>query len=1042
MLRALLAVCLLAPVSNVAHAQGPTSAAIQGTVLGYDGSGVMGARVKLTSGANGQRWQTTTNANGRYLFEGVGIGGPYRIEVTAIGFEPASRAVLALALGERARADFTLARTAVRLPDVVTQAGRVTAVERRGAAASVITADRIASLPNMGRDFLATTTWTPAAALSPASPSAPTGGISIGGLNRAYNAFQIDGGMNQDQYSARLPGRDVLPRPISTESIEEVQVLAAPFDVRYGGFAGGLVNAVTRSGTNEMHGSLFGYVTNEALVGRSSTGSVAQPFTTRQFGATVGGPIVRDRAHYFVSVDVQRRVDPDPGPLITDTVGGAELQRIRVSYESAVRFQDILQNGYGLDPGSLGPSRGELPARDAFAKLSFQLATNDRLEISHHYAAGFRDGYIGRSAGSYQLTTAGRSDTTVSNASRAVWSLLLGDRWTNEMIVSHLHVRDECRPNANYPLLVVTLSGSGENGDLRAGMPNVCPSSFGQRGTELTDNVTLAAGAHAITLGARLDLMHFTDGLLQEGGGQWRFTNLDSLQNGVASFYQRALPGDGQPLGVDFHARQFATYVQDRWSATDRLTLSLGLRAETGSLPDPVVTNEQLRASLGFDNARLPAGTIYWSPRLSFSYDGPGSPKTQLRGGVGVFSGRPPYVWIASAYRDDGVHEMILTCQGNDVPTFDPSNQPTTCRSGGTARPRLTVFDPGVRFPRNLRASLGVDRPLAGGVNGSWDVLYNRALDALYVSDANLFEPVGYAAGEGNRPMYGTFPNAPALPARATRRDVALGQVARFANRSGDDAWSANVQLQRGLGRGDARIWYSFTRARDRMSLVNFPARALLENPPLDGTMEHRTRGVSYFEIPHRLLLQLSTVLPFSMRASLTYSGASGTPFTYVIRNDANADGIGESQIRNDIVYVPRDSADMGLLRPQQWDTLAAFIQGEPCLREQRGRILARNSCRNPWFGTWNGRLTRVVRVSAGHAIELTGDMYNIANLLHRDWGQRRVTTPGAWIPMLAMQQWDTAKQRGVYTLVLPERLQIQEFASRWQLELSARYRF
>src|SRR5205823_6490695 len=176
--------------------------------------------------------------------------------------------------------------------------------------AEIISAATIAALPNPGRDFLPLTLLSPQVAPSPSSRFAPSGGISIGGQNRLFNSFKIDGGVNQDLYTGRLPGRETLPRPISLEALEEIEVLPASFDVRYGATAGGLVNAVTKSGTNAVRGSVFGNLANGVLVGKNAAGEEVGDFTTSQYGGSVGGPIVRDRAHYFLSVDVQHRVVP------------------------------------------------------------------------------------------------------------------------------------------------------------------------------------------------------------------------------------------------------------------------------------------------------------------------------------------------------------------------------------------------------------------------------------------------------------------------------------------------------------------------------------------------------------------------------------------------------------------------------------------------------------------------------------------------------------------------------------------------------------
>jgi hypothetical protein len=1030
-----LSVLALVLLPGLLLAQGVTTAAMEGTVLREDGSPIVGATVRVTNESNGRRWEVVTSSSGRYVFEAIAVGGPYRIEVRAPGFAPAARAGNVLALGQRLHIDFALQHRAIELPPLtVTATVNPVLNPSRTGPAEIISKATIAELPNPDRDFLALSVLSPQVALSPSSRTAPTGGITIGAQNRLLNAFHIDGGVNYDLYTGRLPGRETLPRPISLEALEEIQVLAAPFDVRHGGFAGGVVNALTKSGTNSIDGSAFVFLADGALVGRSATGADVGDFTTWQFGGSLGGPIARDRAHYFLSGDVQRRAVPDPGPLIVAT--GAPTPGIGISYASAVRFQEILRNTFGLDPGTLGPVHGHAPAQDVFGKITMQLGTNSHLEVSHHYAHGDRRGFLERLNRDYLLSSADRQEPSTANASRLIWTELFGGRWSNELIVSYLDLRDECRPSVTYPRIVVDV----DQGRLLAGTPVVCPSTFSQRTLEVTENLSRTVGAHLITVGAHGELLHFEDDLLQTSAGLWNFRNLDSLEAGVASHYERALPGPLSTGGVDFHVRQIGAYMQDRWTATRSLTLTVGLRVDVPILPDAVATNESLRAALGIDTGQLPSGHALWSPRLAINYNLGAMGRTFLRAGVGVFSGRPPYTWIGNAYRDNGAQELFVVCDGAQVPAFDPVNQPATCTST-RPRPRLSFFDPNVRFPQNLKVALGVDHQLAMGVVGTVDVLDTRAVHQLYLSDANLLPPGDVAEGEGGRPLYGTI-SPSGVPAPA-RRDPALGQVIRVANGSGDHALLVSARLRKQFGdRAEASLLYAHTRARDRMSLVNFPARANLEHTPLDGTLEDRRTRTSFFETPHRLLVSALVRLPYRMRVSLLYAGASGTSYTYVIDRDANADGIGRGPLKNDIVYVPRDSMDIALVNPAEWASLDAFILAEPCLREQRGRILERNSCRNPWSGVLNARLTRAFPTVAGQSMELTADAYNVLNLIRRSWGRHRVTTPSLSVPLLRLDGYDAGRGRGVYRLTLPERNQVQDLESRWQVQLGLRYVF
>lgn len=1033
--------------------QGITTAAITGSVTREDGSAMAGAIVRVAHEGTGRRWEMETGSGGQFLFEAVTIGGPYRIEARAIGFAPGVKTGIVLALGQRLVADFALEPSPIELPALSVTATRDPALDPgRTGPAEVIAGPTIVRLPNPRRDFLDLTLASPQVAVSPSTFIAGSSGITIGGQNRRLNSFQIDGGLNQDLYRGALPGRETLPRPISLEAVQEIQVHPAPFDVRHGGFAGGLVNAVTKAGSNAFQGSLFAFLADRALVGKNAAGDRAGDFTTWQFGATLGGPLVRNRTHYFLSVDLQRRVVPDPGPLISDTAGGADTVLIGIRYASVIRFQEILRNTYGLDPGTLGPLEGREPAEDIFGKISLQLGTNNHLEASHHYSHGDVSGLVNRRYGLYALSSVAQRNSSTAQASRLIWTGQLGSLWSSELIVSHLRLRDRCHSSATFP----RINALADKGSLGAGAGARCPTeAFDQDILEATENLTIGLGDHVMTVGARSQLLHFTDDVLVNSPGAWRFRDLDALEAGRAFSYQRALYASESAAGADFRVFHLGLYAQDRWTPTGNLALTAGLRLEVPILPDRIPTNEPLQAALGIDTSRLPSGQLLWSPRLGVSYNVRGEGHTFLRGGIGLFSGRPAYAWLGSAYHDDG-HELSLTCGGPLLPPFDPVDQPRTCLGGGGAFPQLSYFAPGVRFPQNLKLAVGADHRLPGGLVGTADLLYTRAVKQLYLSDANMGPPVALALGEGGRPLYGTISGTGTATTTA-RRDTGFRAVIKVSNRSGDEAVSLAAQLRKRIGHGfEAGALYAYTRARDRMSLVALQARENLDFTPLDGTLDDRRLTPSAFEVPHRVHLNVVLALPHRTQLSVRYSGASGTAFTYTIDGDANADGLGGIS-PNDIVYVPRRaepggdislvSADpQGILVPapaSEYARLEAFVQEEPCLRRQRGRILERNSCRNPWFGLLSASLSKAFTTMAGQSMELTVNLYNVLNLMDRDWGQRRVTLNNTEsVTMLRLEGYDAIGGRGVYRLALPARNEIEDLSSRWQAEIGVSYRF
>jgi hypothetical protein len=1050
--------CLGILAAGALVAQGVTRGAVQGTVVDADGIPIVAAVVEVTNASTGEHWRAVTQSKGRYFLENLSVGGPYRLMARTVGFHPAQVDGVFLSLGERFTANFVLAPAAVELPAITVRSAADPWINgARTGPAQVIAESTIARLPVVDRDF------SQLALLSPQVSLSPNGGLSFAGQHDRLNALQIDGASNQNLwgYSAGgigTPGQDMGLLAVTPEALKEVQVLAAPFDVRYGNFAGGLVNAVTKSGSNQFHGSVFSYFQNQDLTGKDTTGSRANAFTRKELGVTLGGPIVRDRVAFFVNAGLARRENPQLVPEIgADTTGGRDSLGIGIRHPSVARFQNILRTQYGVDPGSFSAGANEFPVRNLFAKVTAQLGVNSRLEVSHnHLHSNPELGPRDRSYGFYPLSSYNSGNPTTSNATRVNWAAALGRRFTNEVMLARLSEHWDCVPRANYSEIQV----AADNGFLLAGVTYQCPGNFDQQSiVEMTDNLGLAAGSHVLTLGTHNELIHLRNFVMNLPLSAWIFDSLDSLEQGQPSFYIRDLPGPLRPEGplADFRVTQVGFYAQDRWAPTSRLTLTAGLRLDLPYLPRAPTQNTALLSELGINTAVTPSGNPLWSPRLGVSYDLSGDGSTFFRGGIGLFSGPPPYFWFQQAYVNTGLEQVRLVCFDADVPAFtlDPASQPTACGTGAQPVPTVAYFHPSFRFPQNLKVNLGMDDRLPWGVVGTVDVLYTRSVRQFAERDVNLVGPSGVSVGEGGRTLYGTIDRATGT-VTPNRRSANFGPVIEITNGRGDRAYSLTGQLQKRFANGtELSVAYTYTDAKDRMSAAGDFAFTNLGSTPVDGTLENRNLRTSFWDTPHKVTLIGTFNLPLDVGLSLIYSGSSGGPYTYVVRGDANADGVGDpNDYRlNDAIYVPKDANDITLATPGDFAKLDQYIAAESCLRNQRGRILERNSCRDAWVNLTSARLTKVFPLFQGHSLQVSADVFNLLNLLNGDWGLVRRTVdefggrvPGHEIDVFELIGYDTPNSRGIYRVLpnalTPSQQRIFPDLSRWRVQLSARYGF
>lgn len=1109
-----------------AMAQGVTSSGVRGMVSDEQGQPVVGATVLLTGTQTGARYQAATQSTGRYYVTNV-IVGTYSIEARAIGYRPVRQVGLNLTVGQVAEVNLRMSAATVELSAITAQAGLssdVMSTSRTGAS-STVTEEMVRSLPSLSRsfsDFIATV------------PQVV--GTSISGQNNRYNNIQIDGSVNNDLFGlagSGTPGGQANARPISVEAIKEFQVLIAPYDVKQSGFTGGLVNAVTRSGTNEWHGSLFGFwqgtsVLGMDLVGRDSLHNPVTDFSQRQWGIDVSGPIIRDKLLFFANFEPQTRSAPFTGLVIgSDTTGGADSVGIGIRLPTANRIAQIVRDsspawgGAPYDPGNTGAPPLQTPATNAFLKLTWQPGVNNTVEFSYNHVNGSTDvfGHNANSAltsttGGYELSSAGYKQANVTNTYRMIWNRPFGDRLNNELILASQKISDHREIPSVFPLVFV---GGDRGQPVGANASPATNVSFGaerfsqgnsldQNITEITDNLTFALGhGHTLTFGTHNELFKFHNVFFAGSYGIWSFRDTTALLNRNPFRYEIFVPVQPTTAAVcatnplicaagatgngpiaDFNVNQVGGYIQDNYQPNSRLNVTFGVRLDVPNMNSPnynlqldtatIKAGPRVGQAMGINTSSsvspitgtagtFPASNPLWSPRVGFNYDVNGDGSMLLRGGIGVFSGRPPYVWVSNAFVNTGLEQVDLLCDStlstagglNDlVPTFttNVASMPVACRGVSTqasAAASVVYFDKNFKLPQDARLSLGMDRRLPWNMTLSVDAMFTQWLNSIYLTDVNLV-PGGIAVGEGNRQMYikdttsVSRNNSTITPNRLTTQ---FRDVIKQSNSNQDYQYQLTFQLQKRFSNGlEFNAGYSYQRAYDLMSLTSSISNSNLRFAVLDGTLDNRNLRPAAFDVPHRVTFSVTGNLPVGLRGTLQYAGNSGTPYSYVTSNDVNGDGLAGQ----DLVYVPLNAQDIQMCPlsgactslsqdPAAYAQLNAYINAEPCLASQRGQIMQRTSCRNPWQSFVNGRLAKTFMTVHGQSVELTADIFNVLSFL--GIGGKVTSTSGfEETNLLTLSRYNPTDMRGVYTLAtsLANLRRVDINASRWRVLLGARY--
>jgi outer membrane receptor protein involved in Fe transport len=1068
-------------VHSEALAQGITGSAVTGTVKDPDGGPIAEATVQLRNPATGQAFNAVSNAAGKFFFDNLPPGGPYQLTATAPGYTTTTQeSGIQLALGQRLAVEVPLRYLGEPI-EIVSHADSLDDHARTGPSTTV-KETTIAKLPNQGRNFTALI------ATDPRVTTTAGGSVSIAGQNNRLNNIQIDGGANNDLFGladSGTPGGLSNAKPLSIEAIREFVVQVAPFDVRLGNFAGGLVNAITKSGTNEFHGSAFGYFQTKWLANRKAmiNGDYVldpnfQNYKVWQFGGSVGGPIIKDKVHFFIATDIQERQASFGSTfnLIGDPV--YDKANAGITTAEVDRFNSILAKYTTFNAGSSQAPNLANPDRNVFVKLSTSAIENSNLELSYNFVNANQEQLIRNpfstsvtSTGSnlrdgYELSNSGWGQANTTNTVRAkLTSNLLGGQLSNELLAGVSFIRDSRSLASNTPLILVRTAAGAGNGWLSAGGERFSQAnSLDQDVYQLQDNLTFALANHRLVVGTSNEILKIRNLFLQAATGVWAFDSLTAFDNGTPAGYLRrfGVPGAGQDPGLaKFNAVQLGFYVQDEWSLLSNLTLTPGIRVDLPLLShanqNQAVLNSQ---TLPIDTSKVPSGNPLWSPRLGFNWDVDGSSDTIVRGGVGVFSGRPAYVWVSNAYAGNGLSQVQLTCIGAAAPAFtaDPNAQPSACKGTGTAppQPEIDYFDPGTRYPQNLRLALGADRRLPFGIVGSADFLYTRDINGWYITDENL-QAVG-TGGEG-RTMYGKFSTLPtgATTVTPSRLDSTnLLQAVKISNKNGGHVTSATVQLQKQFGEGyGLSVGYTYSRSLDRISFTSSQAFSNFQFAPLDGDIQGRAVRPSAFDRPHKITVTGTASLPYGFGVGLTYVGVSGTPYTWTVSGDANGDGVSG----NDLMFVPADPSQITLSTPSQYAALSTFIDSQRCLRMARGDFVQRGACRNPWQNLVDMRLTWTSpNIKGEQRIEVQWDIFNVMNLLsdldnrvfgaHTTWGTfeqdaQFETGPTA---VLTVAGYDYANNRPIYSFRAPSQSVTKTVynptQSRWRMQIGARYLF
>lgn len=1026
-----------------------TTSSLNGFVKDDKGAVLAGSTVKVTHVPTGTVYQTSTGKDGRYVLVNLIPGGPYTVEVSNVGFSSYTENNLNLPLGENVTVDAAMTTTATVLSGVTVTA---TTAKRKTGASTSISKAQIAALPSLSRSLQDYTRITPQA-----------NGNSFGGMSNRFNNITIDGAVNNDVFGlsgSGTPGGQAATTPISIDAIQEIQVVLAPYDISYGNFIGAGVNAVTRSGTNTIEGSVYYFGRNQSLTGKDPVSSAkTTAFSDKQYGFRLGGPIIKNKLFFFINGEMARRTAP--------TLYNAGDSSAVLTTAEAQQLADTLRTRYGYDPGTYGAFTAETQSDKAFARLDWNIDNNHRLTVRHNYIKAYDDN-ISRSTSFFRYGNNTYRFNNKQNITVAELRSRFGSKFSNNLIIGRHEIRDfRSTYGSLFPSIEINKGAATiQLGTERSSVANQLDQDI----FEVTDNFKIFAGKHTFTIGTHNEFFKFRNLFINNYNGRWRFASIsDFYGNAPRQFdvtYSANKSTDAFPA-ARFNAAQYGLYLQDEIQTSPKFRITLGLRADMPVVNTTPAYNKVVDSTFGgkYSTSNIPNKQILWAPRVGFNYDIEGNKSVVLRGGAGIFSGRVPFVWISNQFAFTGLLLKTIS-QTDNTPTaapydvnggngFNPNvNEQSNLGSGGTSF-EVNLIDKKFKLPQVFRANLGIDKKFQGNWNLTIEGIFSKTLNNVFYQDVNLKPAVGYVDSAYNHGYDSRIAFASSNNGR--RINPLITNALYISNTSKGYSLNLGFTLNKTMKWLFAQVGYNYNVAKDVNSGASSTALSNWEFVQMVGDPNNPQLSTSNYQLKHRITGVLSANFQYAKycktSVALFYNGNSGQPFTYQVNGDLNSDG----RFGNDLIYVPASPDEIKFVdrlnsagnavvatAAQQMTDFMNFINEDKYLSSRKGKYAERNGRSTPWEHVIDMRITQDFTLDVKgqkHNLQFTLDVFNLTNLINKDWGRQYFVNNQAY-NLLTTVNRTSGQFAGKGYNFTPGAPYTVSFGSRWQGQFGIRYSF
>jgi len=1027
LLKNLLALFVLVMSTGLAMSQGVTTSGITGTVTEANGQPLPGANVVATHLPSGTRYGAVSNSEGKYSIPGMRIGGPYKLAASFIGFTTQEVDGLSLSLGTFSNVNVTLREDGQELSEVLITANQnsLFSSERTGANTAIDNAT-LNKLPTISRSINDFTR------LSPQS-----NGQSFAGQDSRLNNITVDGSYFNNSFglgSGSNPGGRTGVSPISLDAIEQISVNVAPYDVRQGNFTGAGVNTVTRSGTNEFSGSAYYFTRNNKNVGKEAGDNPFNPgdFSYKQMGFRVGGPIIKDKLFFFASFEDE--AEARPASTWTANTGSQPITGnvTRVLASDLDGLSSYLKSKFNYETGPYQGYDNETLGKKFLIKLDYNINDKNKLSVRYNHLDSSTDvlmsnssslGFGNRNLRPEALNFQNSNYSIMENIRSLVAELntRINSNMSNNLIIGYTS-QDESRGYKGEFFPMVDILNAGSTYTSFGFEPFTPNNELRYKTFQIQENLQIFKGNHTITTGFSYE--NYQSENVFYPGSQSVY-----VYNSLADFYKDAdnflangnsiasgvtqrrfqvrwnnIPGSEkpiQPLEVNYGG----VFIQDEWQAKSNLKLTAGLRVDVPFFEKTALRNTEMEtmffrtpssAYVNFRTDALPEANLLWSPRVGFNLDVFNDQKTQIRGGSGVFTGRPAYVWISNQVGNNGILTGFAQLDNTTTRPFNPDPnkyKPTTVTGAPASSYELALTETNFKFPQVWRTNIAIDQKLPAGIIATGEFIYNQDVNGIAYYNANLPVASSTFTGNDNRPRWN-------VGANPNRINAKIPNAVTLSNQAVGYSWVASFSLERPFANGlFMKAAYSYGESKNTVDPGSIASGTWFGNPV---TKDPNNPGLGYSSnfMGHRVFATASyskDIFKFGNTSiSLFWEGRTLGNASYVAGGDLNNDG-GTS---NDLIYIPATKAEMNFqaftasgvtfTAAQQADAFEAYILQDKYLSANRGGYAERGAVIMPMV--YRADLSFAQQLFTNikgkrNTLEFRVDILNVGNLIDSDYG-------------------------------------------------------